>query len=158
MLALAACETPAVRGGEPSLAPRVAERIDPRLPVEAAVDARPADPALLARLDALAGQARSAAAAFAAFAPRVRAAADAAGAPTSESWIAAQHALSELERTRAPFTAALAEIDQLHAARVRGATASAADLAALEAASAELRALDQRQAETLDSIRMAIAG
>ncbi|WP_118857629.1 hypothetical protein [Sphingomonas mesophila] len=157
LIALGGCQTPGAPS-EPSLAPRAAEAIDPRLPVEAAVDARPADPALAARIAALVGQADQAANAFAAAEPRVRSAAEEAGPRESESWIAATLALGELERIRAPFTAALAELDALRAAAVRNPAASAADLAALAEASERLRGLDVVQAGALDSIRLAIAG
>ena len=157
LVALAACQT-AIPRGEPSLAPRSAEAIDPRLPVEAAVDARPADAALLGRIAELLRDARASAAAFAAAAPAARAAAAAAGAPQSESWIAAQLALSQLERTRAPFTRAFAELDEMRAATARTGNASAADLAALDAAAAELQGLAERQVEALDTIRAAIPG
>ena len=156
-LALAACETATSNGG-PSLARRSAEAIDPRLPVEVAVDGRPANSALAARIAALLAEARASAAQFAAAEPRARSAAAAAGPAQSESWIAAQHALSELERTRAPFTRAFAEVDELRSASARSGGESPADAAALEAAATELQGLAERQVEALDSIRAAISG
>ena len=156
-LALAACETATSSGG-PSLARRSAEAIDPRLPVEVPIDGRAANPALAARLAALLSEARESAAAFAAEEPGARSAASAAGAPQSESWIAAQLALSKLERTRAPFTRAFAEVDELRSASARSGATSPADVAVLEAAAAELQGLAERQSEALDSIRAAIAG
>lgn len=157
VLLLAACQT-VPTDGEPSLGRRAAEAIDPRLPVEATVDTRPADEALAARIRVLMAEARASANAFAAAEPGTRAAAAAAGAPQSESWIAAQLALSELERTRAGFTRALADLDALHANLARSDRASAADLAALESAANDLRGTGERQVETLDSIRAMIAG
>lgn len=154
---LSACHAATSRT-EPSLARRAAEAIDPRLPVTVEVDNRPADAGLVARIDGLLSEARASANAFAAAEPSVRAAAVAAGAPQSESWIAAQLALSELERTRAPFTRVFAEIDELRSASARGGRASPADVAALEAAATELRGLEERQAEALDSIRAMISG
>lgn len=154
---LPACQAAMMRN-EPSLARRPAEAIDPRLPVEVAIDSRPADPGLVARIATLLAEARASAAAFAVAEPRARGAAAAAGAPQSESWIAAQLALSELERTRAPFTRAFAEIDELRAASARSGTAAPADAAALEAAAEELRGLGERQVEALDSIRGSISG
>ena len=156
LIVVAACQTPVPRG-EPSLAPRSAEGIDPRLPVEAAIDSRPADGAMLRRIAALIDEARDSAAAFAQAVPGARSAAAAAGPAQSESWIAAQLALSELERTRGPFTRAFAELDEMRSASARNAAASPADVAALEAAAAELHALAERQVEALDSIRSAIA-
>lgn len=157
LAALTACETATMRS-EPSLAPRAAEAIDPRLPVTVGVDTRPADAGLAARIGALLAEARASANAFAAAEPGTRAAAAAAGSPQSESWIAAQLALSELERTRAPFTRAFAEIDELRSASARNARSAPADVAALETAAAELRGLGERQAEALDAIRGLISG
>lgn len=158
VLLLAGCQTPEIQG-EPSLATRAAESIDPRLPVDVVVDARAVDPALAARLAALMAEAREASTAFMAAEPIARAKATASGPRESESWIAAQSALAELERTRAPFTRALGDLDTLRAtATLSGYQASAADLAALEAASVELNALAERQAEALDAIRSQIPG
>ena len=157
LCALAGCETASMRG-EPSLARRAAEAVDPRLPVVAVVDTRPANPALVARIEALLAEARQSATAFASAVPRARAVAAAAGAPQSESWIAAQVALSELERTLAPFTRAFAEIDELRSASARNGQAAPADIEVLEAAAAGLRGLSVRQVESLDSIRALISG
>ena len=158
MLMLAACVTPSAQG-EPSLARRAAEAIDPRLPVDVPVDARAVDPALAAQIEALMTEARNSAAAFTATEPGAQAKAAAAGPPESESWIAAQAALAELERTRAPFTRALGDLDALRAASARsGDRASPADIAALEAAAAELLAMSERQSAALDAIRAQIAG
>lgn len=153
---LAACQTSGP-GGEPSLARRAAENIDPRTPVPVAIDGRPADAGLAARIAVLLAEADSSAAAFAAAEPRARSAAAAAGTAQSESWIAAQLALSELERTRAPLTRALAEVDELRSARARDGRASPADIAALESAAARLQQMSERQVEALDSIRAAIS-
>lgn len=157
LAALPACET-ATTGGEPSLERRSAESIDPRLPVAVEVDSRPADASLAARIATLLAEARASANAFAAAEPGTRAAAAAAGAPQSESWIAAQLALAELERIRAPFTRAFAEIDELRSASARSGRAAPADVAALEAAAAELMGLANLQAGALDSIGALIAG
>ena len=157
VLVLPACET-ATAQGEPSLARRPAESIDPRLPVDVAVDARPVDPALAARLQTLMADARTSAAAFASAEPAARAKASAAGQPESESWIAAQAALSELDRLRAPFARAIADLDELRANSARsGDRASPADIAALEAAAAQLLNISERQSASLDSIRTQIA-
>ena len=153
-LAVAACATPAAPG-EPSLAPRPAEAVDPRLPVEAAVDPRPVDPSLEARIAALVSQGRDSASAFAAAEPAARTAAAGAGPRESESWIAAQLALSELESRTGPLSAALAELDEIQATRL--SSLSAADLAALEAARSALGALADRHAATLAEIRERLA-
>ncbi|HET9355630.1 MAG TPA: hypothetical protein VFO42_05645 [Sphingomicrobium sp.] len=156
LFALSACQT-AAPGAEPSLARRAAENIDPRTPVEVAVDSRPAQAGLVARIAALVAEAEASAAAFAAAEPGARSAAAAAGAAQSESWIAAQLALSELERTRAPFTRALAQVDELRSASARGGTASPADVGAMESAAARLQQMGERQVEALDAIRAIIS-
>ena len=157
ILALSACQTATTRA-EPSLAPRAVEAIDPRLPVDVAVDARPIDSGLAVRLSALIAEARASAAAFDTLEPAARAKARAAGSPESESWVAAQTALSELDRARAPFARAIADLDELRSASARsGDRASPADVAALEAAAAELLAVSERQSAALDSIREQIA-
>jgi GAF domain-containing protein len=152
----AGCTTPP--GAEPSLAPRAAEAIDPRLPVVAAPDPAPADPALAGRLAALLGQARAAATEFDSTERQVRALAAAAGPAQSESWVSAQAGLARLERARGPAASAAAEVDALAAERLRvGRSYTAADLAALEQAAAELRAINERQVAALDSISQALA-
>src|SRR5687768_6986849 len=81
---------------EPSLAPRAAEAIDPRLPVSGDVPAGAVDPALANRLSALVAEVRSAAPAFEAREAEAGRLAAAASPQASESWIAAQQALSRL--------------------------------------------------------------
>jgi hypothetical protein len=152
----AACTTP--QGGEPSLAPRAAEAIDPRLPVAEEIDPTPTDPALASRLSTLLEEARAAAAEFDSAVPSARALAQSAGAAQSESWVAAQAAMSHLERVRGPSARAAAEADALAAERLRvGRSYTAADLAALEQAAAELRAINERQIGILDSIGRLLA-
>src|SRR4029453_15881787 len=56
-LLLAACSVP--QTGEPSLAPRAAEAIDPRVPIPSEVVAGPADPALAATIAGLVAEARA---------------------------------------------------------------------------------------------------
>ncbi|MGH6728936.1 MAG: hypothetical protein ACREBK_02190, partial [Sphingomicrobium sp.] len=63
ILALAACTRPG--SAYPSLAPRAAEAIDPRVPIERPINDRPADAELVARLDALVALARQGDVAFA---------------------------------------------------------------------------------------------
>lgn len=157
LLALIACETPGALA-EPSLARRPAEGIDPRLPVDVPIDPRPVGPAVGARLETLLTQARASHGAFVAAEPSARAKAAAAGSPESESWVAAQLALSDLERARAPFASASGDLDELRAASARSASqASPAEIAALEAAASELMGMANIQAAALDSIRTMIA-
>src|SRR5256885_7622388 len=89
---LSACSSPG--GPYPSLQPRAAEAIDPRVPVERPMNDRPVTPALASRLAELVAQARSGDTAFAPAADQAEKLAAAAGAPQSEGWVAAQQALS----------------------------------------------------------------
>ena len=77
----------------PSLLPRAAEAIDPRVPVERPMNARPADPQLLQRLAALLGEALAGDAQFEPAAANAERLAQAAG-PQKESWVVAEQALS----------------------------------------------------------------
>ncbi|MEO5611638.1 MAG: hypothetical protein ABIT68_02565 [Sphingomicrobium sp.] len=157
IVATAGCTTPS--GPAPSLAPRSAEAIDPRVPVVAAVDQRPADRALAAQLAGLIGQARTGDSAFAAAAGEAQRLATTAGPPQSESWVVAQEALSVAVAARAPTTRALSDIDEIAgAAVVKQGGMAPADLAAVEAAAAEVGAIDRRQAETIDSLQRRLGG
>src|SRR5438552_247120 len=62
LLLLSACASPG--GPYPSLQPRAAETIDPRVPVERPVNDRPVTPALAARLTELVNQAHGGETAF----------------------------------------------------------------------------------------------
>lgn len=151
LLSAAACAPP---GDSPSLAPRPAEAIDPRLPVEEAPVVGTVDPALAARLSQLVAEARAGDSAFreaAAIAERLIAAA---GAPQSESWVAAQQAVSVAVAARASTTRAMGDIDELAATMVaqRGWIAPA-DQAAIEAAAAQVWRISSDQAKRIDSMR-----
>jgi hypothetical protein len=154
---MAGCTAPS--GPAPSLAPRAAEAIDPRVPVVAATLPQPADPALAVRLAALVGQARGGETAFVVAAGEAERLAALAGAPQSESWVVAQQAVSAAVAARAPATRALADIDGLteNTLAARGAIA-AADLAAIEAAAAEVGAIDRRQAQAIDALQTRLGG
>ena len=150
-LGLSACA--ATSTTEPSLARRPAEAIDPRLPVPVAAPTGPADPALASRLAELLAQGNEGARAFDSLTAQAEALANAAGPRESESWIVAQQALSGLEGARAKSTASLSEIDAIASARIQsGAGLKPADLAAIEAASAELRATTDRQSAIIDRL------
>jgi len=152
LLIVSACTAPG--GPYPSLQPRAAERIDPRVPVKRPMNDRPVSVALGARLAALVEQARSGNAAFEAAASAAERAAAAAGPPQSESWIAAQEALTAAVAARRPTTTALADIDEIgaKALQTQGGIAPN-DLSAINRAAAELSALDQRQAQRINAIQ-----
>jgi hypothetical protein len=150
-LLLSACTTPPA--GEPSLAPRAAEAIDPRVPIPSEVVAGPADPALTARIAELLNQVRSGDTAFQGAAQEAARLAAAAGAAQSESWIAAQQAISAMVAARAPVTGALADLDALAAARLASGGMQAGDLAAIRAASAEAGAVSEAEAAAIDRLQ-----
>src|SRR4029079_8923653 len=89
---LTACSAPG--GPYPSLQPRAAEAIDPRVPVVRPINNRPVTASLAAQLSALVEQARSGSGAFDAAASEAERLAAGAGPPQSEGWIAAQEALT----------------------------------------------------------------
>ena len=145
-LSLSACTTPPA-GHEPSLAPRAAEAIDPRVPIPSEVIAGPADPALAARITDLLAQVRSGDAGFQAAVPNAEQLAAGAGPAQSESWIAAQQAVSALIAARAPVTKAVSDLDGLGSAQlVAKGGILPGDLKAVQAASAEAAAIDEREA------------
>jgi len=142
----------------PSLARRPAEAIDPRLPIVDPSAALPADPALAAALRRIAdpafAQGRAVDAAIAS-ADRL---AGAAGAPGSESWIAAQQALSAAVAAQAPVTRAMGDFDAAVSDRIRsGARLVPQDLAAVRAIAADLAALDRRQRSALAAVQAQLA-
>lgn len=153
MLLPAACAP--TTANEPSLAPRAAERIDPRLPVEGPALPAAADPALAGQLAGLVADARQGDAAFQAELPGTRAAVSAAGPNGSESWIAAQQALSALESLSAPAAKAAGDIDEL--ASERAASLGPTDLAALQAAASEIHAIAEREAAAIAELGAMIA-
>ncbi|WP_309661530.1 hypothetical protein [Sphingomonas sp.] len=159
VLALASAGCAAPSGPAPSLAHRAAEAIDPRVPVVAATTAQPADPALSVRLADLVGRARAGESAFAAAAGEAQRLASPAGAPQSETWIVAQEALSAAVAARAPTTQALGDIDAIAAAALAAKGGiDPGDLSAIEAAAAEVGAINQRQAEIIDSLQNRLGG
>jgi hypothetical protein len=152
LAALAACSSPG--GPPPSLLPRAAEAIDPRVPVVKPMNARPVDAALARRLAELVETARSGDGAFAEAASAAERLAEGAGAPQSESWIAAQEALSAAVSAREPIARALGDIDAIGADRLHSQGGLApADLAAIRGAGAEVAAIDERQAARIDAIQ-----
>ena len=149
------CASPAI--APPSLAPRATEAIDPRLPVERALVVRPVTAGLTARLAGLLAEARAGEAAFrSALGPAQRAAA-AAGPARSESWIAAQQALSALDASLARTTRALSDIDALAGADIEARSGIGADdLAAIQQAAAEAGALDAAQRREIAALNARI--
>jgi hypothetical protein len=136
------------------LAPRAAEAIDPRVPVDNPVRSGPVEANLAAHLAALLDQVQAGDAAFRDAADTAERLAASAGAPQSESWISAQQALSAALAARGPTTRALGDIDGLAAtALATKGGMSAADLAAIRSAAARAAEIDQAQAERLEAIQ-----
>lgn len=138
---------------ETSLARRSAEAIDPRLPIASNPAPGPVDAALAARLAELVAKGQAGARTFDGQVGSAQALANAAGPAQSESWIMAQQALSGLEAARAASTLALSDVDGIAAGRiVSGAGLTPADLVAVEAASAQLTAVTDRQASIIGQL------
>ena len=157
LIALAGCS--ASGGGSPPLAPRAAEAIDPRVPVpDPAAQAAPSAD-LVRELDSLVARAVAGDEAFRAAAANADLLAAAAGAPQSESWILAQQALSAAVAARAPVTRAMGDIDSIAARRIQQLGGiGAADLAAIQAASKRVHAIDSGEAATIDRLQARLAG
>ena len=143
-------------GPFPSLAPRAVERADPTAEPVRTAPAVPSDIALRARLSELIALARQGERDFDAAYGRAQAAAGAAGARGSESWIDAQEAISRLEAARAETTRALAELDGLAIERSDQPT-NAGDHAALLAAIEQAEAIAAGQQGRIDRLRTSVS-
>lgn len=146
-----ACAAPP--GNVPSLAPRAAEALDPRVPIPNSVIVGPADTNLSAHLAALIDQARAGDSAFQAAAAEAERLSQSAGSPQIESWVLAQQALSAAHAARAPTTRALGDIDEIAATALeqqRGIPPG--NLAAIEAAASAVSAIDNRQSVRIEAI------
>jgi hypothetical protein len=152
MLVLGGCST--VGGPYPSLQPRAAEAIDPRVAVVRPMNDRPVKPALAAQLAALVDQARGGDAAFGPAADKAERLAAAAGAPQSESWITAQEALSAAIAARRATVVALSDIDALGATALQTQGGIAPnDLKAIRDAAAEVSTISRGQTDRLDQVQ-----
>jgi hypothetical protein len=152
ILLLSACGTPG--GPYPSLQPRAAETIDPRIPVERPMNNRPVTPALASRLAQLVAQAHGSEGAFDSAAANAEQSAASAGTPQSEGWIAAQEALSGVIEAHGPVAAALGDVDALgaHALQTQGGIAPS-DLAAIQHAAGEIGSIDERQSARIKALQ-----
>jgi len=145
---LAGCAAP---GNYPSLAPRPAEREDwTEEPVHSAA-AVADDAALRTQVAALLARAREGERAFAADLPPAERATAHIGPQGSDSWVEAQQAISRVEDARARTDEAAAGLHQLRLQR-SGQPTSSADLAAIDAAIAEVAAMTERQQQRFDRI------
>lgn len=149
-LALGGC---AADGSFPSLAPREAERLYAAGdPLQTTPDA-PVRPGLA---DRVAGFVAAAAAGEADFASALAAAqplAARAGTRGSESWIAAQQAISRVEAARAATTRALGDLDQFAAEQARQGPLATADYQRLTEATGRVQAQADRQRQAVERLR-----
>jgi len=152
VFSLAACTSPG--GPYPSLQPRAAEAIDPRVPIVRPLNDRPVSPALASRLAELVAEAHAGDAAFEPAMNQAERLAATAGPAGSEGWVAAQQALSTAQSARGPTGTALGDIDALgaNALQTQGGIAPN-DLAAIKSAGAEVAMIDQRQADRIKAIQ-----
>lgn len=152
LLLVTACSAPG--GPYPSLQPRAAEAIDPRAPVVRPMNGRPASADLEARLAALLDQARTGDARFISAVSQAERLAASAGAPHSESWIAAQEALTAAIAARKDTATALGDIDEIGAIALQTRQGIAPnDLSAIERAAAQVGSLDRAQAGRIDAVQ-----
>jgi hypothetical protein len=152
LLALASCSAP--NGPYPSLQPRAAEAIDPRVPVVRPMNDRPVTPSLAARLATLVGQAQSGNAAFDGAASEAERLVAGAGSPQSEGWVAAQEALTAAVAARTPTATALGDIDEIASTALQTQRGIAPnDLSAIKSAAADVAALDARQAQRIRAMQ-----
>lgn len=154
LVAAAGCAAP---GPYPSLAPREAERLYASGdPVRVAPDA-PDRAGLASRIAALLAEGRSGNARFEEALGSARSLASRAGSPGSESWIAAQQALSRAEAARAATVGALADLDALAVEEARKAPLSPGDYRRLVEGTAALQAIADRQHDQLARLQGALS-
>ena len=147
---VAGCKAP---GAYPSLAPRAAEAIDPRIPIPANPSPGSVDPRIGAALAQAVARARAGRAAFDRLAQPAEALAAAAGPKQSEGWIAAVQALSALTAQHGVTTAAAADVDAIGAEEIDARQwLVPATQAAIAAAAAEIGAISTTQSGVLQRL------
>jgi hypothetical protein len=154
---VAACSAP--HAGPPSsLAARPAEVIDPRLPIASESPTGAANAELAGQLAAQVEAARSGVSSFNARQEVAERLAAGAGPIASESWVAAEQALSLLVEQYGVTTRAAANIDELGSSRLqRERWISPADQRAIAAAAAEVAAISDSQAGAIDRLKNQLA-
>ncbi|MCJ7420655.1 hypothetical protein [Sphingomicrobium astaxanthinifaciens] len=154
LLPLAACHADRT---VPALSARPAEALDPRLPVGSTTPP-PGELTVGEAIAALAARLSEGRDAFAAQWPSAEAAASAAGARGSESWVRAQEEMGLLVRSREGVARVLADAAELATGQIaRDGWASPRDRAALEALLADASDLDRAQAAALARLEARIA-
>jgi hypothetical protein len=156
LLLAAGCSSTTMR--EPSLAPRAAESIDPRLPIQDPVPSGQVDAALAQRLQELVGAVRAGTTQFNAQESEATRLAAAAGPKASETWIAAQQALSRLVERHGVTTQMAGDIDSLAATRLDSQHwIRPADREAIAAAAAEVGSINGAQSDAIRRLASQLA-
>ena len=154
---IAACSTPLTNA--PSLATRPGEAIDPRLPINPEPAPGTLDPALAARLAQVVGEVRAGVATFNRLGAEAERLAAAAGPAQSESWIVAQQALSAVVAQHGVTMRGAADVDALAATRIDETRwLVPADRAAIEAAAADVAAINDPQTALIARLRDRLGG
>ena len=157
LFAIGGCVAPSV-GPEPSLAPRAAEAIDPRVPVPNVTPQGPADAVLAARLSGLVNQAEAGRATFQARREDAARLSAGAGAQASESWIAAQQAVARMVAQSGVATRAAGDIDALASARLQERHyITPADQEAIAAAALAVGRISEAQRSAIDQLNAKLA-
>ena len=152
MLVLTGCSS--AGGPYPSLQPRAAEAIDPRVQPVRPINDRPVAAALAGQLADLVAQARAGESAFEPLVSRAEQLASTAGAPQSEGWISAQEALSAAIAARSPTATAEADIDAISATAIqRNGGIAPNDLKAIQDAAADVATIARGQTERIDAMK-----
>jgi len=151
-----ACAAPR---GYPSLAPRAAETVDPRVPIDATPSPGTVDPRTATALAAAVAAARGGIAEFERLSGAAEALSVGAGPAQGERWIAAQQALSALVAQHGVTTRAAADIDAIAADRIDETRwLVPATRAAIEDAAAEVGSINAAQTATLERIAARLGG
>ena len=148
----------AAAGSFPSLAPREVEAIYAAGdPLQSAPDA-PNREGLAERLGAFSAAAADGSGAFERALAAARPVVARAGGRGSESWLAAQQAVSRVEAARAQTSRAVADLDEYVLAEARKGPLSIADYERLTAAMERLHGLSSRQQAAADALRRSLSG
>ncbi|HEY7810148.1 MAG TPA: hypothetical protein VIA98_07195 [Allosphingosinicella sp.] len=148
----------AASGSFPSLAPREVEAIYAAGdPLQSAPDA-PDRGGLSGRLGGFSAAAAEGSGAFERALAAARPVVARAGGRGSESWLAAQQAVSWVEAARAQTSRAVADLDEYVLAEARKGPLSIADYERATAAMERLHALAARQQAAADGLRRSLSG
>ena len=147
----------AASGSFPSLAPRPIEQAAAAQPATTPmVVIAPSDPARVARVRALVEKAQAAVPDFNTALAAAQQAVGGGKAAGSDGWIAAQVAVSRLERTREPIGTVLSELTVEQRTLLMGPESD--DRAMLEAAFAQVSTLDQQQGDAVRGLIAKLGG